>query len=167
MPAYIRLSPAAFKALLRKRAEKKEKRVAKSKALGIWRPKRGDIKEDIVHLLGLLDRKEHGPLCRLGSECPRWKRIGPHNGEVAYHLIPQKRGDAARFLRKNVVWACRDANEGERHNRDLYREKHVRIFGRDVVESIEVISRTTADFSTADLLEIRRQVREWLGHLTK
>lgn len=124
---------------------------------------RGAIKVQIVHEYGLLDRKLFGPYCRLGVECPKFKRIGFHAGQVAYHLIPQMRGDAARFLQINIVWACSDANQGERLNRSLYREKHIKVFGLDRILKIEEVARGMADFSDADLVEKLQEVRALLG----
>ncbi len=123
---------------------------------------RGAIKKQIVHEYGLLDRKLHGPYCRLGVECPRYKKIGFHAGEVAYHLIPQMRGDAARFVQSNIVWACSDANHGERLNRSLYDEKHIKVFGAARIAEIKEIAKGTADYSTADLLGILADVRSKL-----
>lgn len=120
---------------------------------------RGAIKAQIVHELGLLDRKLHGPYCRLATECPKFKKVGYHAVEVAYHLIPQMRGDAARFLAKNVVWACSDANQGERLNRSLYDDKHIKVFGAARIAEIKEVAREIADFSDADLLEKLREVR--------
>ena len=127
--------------------------------------KRGAIKTQIVRLLGLLDAKKNGKNCRLDVFCPAWSKIGPHNGDRAYHLTPQQRGDAARFVPENVVWACNAANCGEYYNRALYREKHLARFGKDLVERLEAIARTTADYSMADLLELRTKLRMELGEV--
>lgn len=78
---------------------------------------------------------------------------------MGYHIIPQQRGDAARFIPENVVWACAAANYGEVMNRSLYREKHIAIFGRDRVERIEKTAKGTMRYSDADLLEIRRAAK--------
>lgn len=109
------------------------------------------IKDQIVRLLGLLDMYRFGKACRIFKDRP---------GEVGYHLVPQQRGDAARFLPENVVWASAAANDGERLNRSLYREKHVAIFGKNRVEAIEAVARRKADFSTATLLELRSLVQD-------
>lgn len=123
---------------------------------------RGALKKAIVRLLGLLDRKINGPLCRYGALCPAYKKIGVHNGDTACHLSPQQRGEAARLLPENVVWGCSDANFGEVNNRDLYRQHHVVLFGRERVERIEAIARTTRQYSTAELREIRASVKAQL-----
>lgn len=161
----VRVSRAEMDRIRRLAAAKKAKRKAKAKEIGTYQPNRGDLKDRIVRLLGLLDRKINGAICRLGHECPAYSKIGLHTGEVAYHLIPQKRGDAARFLRENVVWACHAANFGEVNNRDLYREKHITIFGQERIEGIEAISRMTADYSMEDLKEMEKTVKAELGAL--
>jgi 5-methylcytosine-specific restriction endonuclease McrA len=109
------------------------------------------LKEQIVRLLGLLDMKVNGRHCRIHGE--------PCVGEVAYHLIPQKRGDAARFVPENVVWACSRANFGENMNRDLYRHKHVLIFGKVRIEKLEEISRTQRKYSTVELVALKNKIR--------
>jgi hypothetical protein len=120
---------------------------------------RTELKEAIVTLLGLLDKRINGPYCRLDKDCPAYPKFGVHYGACAYHLVEQQRGDSARFLPENVVWACSDANYGEMRNRSLYRDKHDAIFGRERMERIRAISRTKSDFSRADLLEIRNAVK--------
>lgn len=124
--------------------------------------KRGPIKAEIVHLLGLLDRKNSGPFCRLDVFCPTWP-AGKHHGEVAYHIVPQQRGDAARFIPENVVWACAAGNFGEKMNRSLFRDKHIGRWGKDLVERLEAIARTTRKYSMADLLELREDLRKKLS----
>lgn len=120
---------------------------------------RKELKDEIVHLLGLLDRKKFGPYCRLGPQCPEQAKIGIHPGEVGYHLVPQSRGDAARFIPENVVWACHRANYGEYKNRSLYREKHILAFGKERVERIESIARTIRHYTTQELVDLRNHIR--------
>src|SRR6266404_3180333 len=122
-------------------AARKTARKAKAKVLYSGKPKsmrslvsRGTLKEQIVRFLGLLDAKENGRSCRLDIFCPAWKRVGPHLGDSSCHIVPQKRGDAARFLREGIYWGCRAANYGEMMNRDLFRDKHIARFGKDLVE---------------------------------
>jgi 5-methylcytosine-specific restriction endonuclease McrA len=138
-----------------KRKDQNARFIAKIKRLnGAPAPLEHDrtaIKEQIVRLLGLLDRRINGNNCRIHGE--------PCVGEVAYHIVPQKRGDAARFIPENVVWACSRANYGENMNRDLYRHKHVLLFGKVRVELLETISRTKKKFSTAELVELRDQIK--------
>ncbi len=156
------VSPREFAAIKRRiSAAKKAQREEKRASLPWGRRPQVDgtikkvidrtaLKEAIVHLLGLLDAKLNGSECRIH---------GGHKGEVAYHLIPQKRGDAARFVPENVVWACHDANFGEKNNRDLYRHKHIQIFGKARVERIEAISRGIRKYSNEELLELRDQIK--------
>lgn len=119
----------------------------------------GALKADIVKLLGWLDRKVNGPLCRLGVECPAFPKIGAHNGNCAYHLWPQKNGGESRFMPLNVVWACSAANCGEKWNREVYREKHVRVFGAGRMAQIQAAARIIADYSKTDLLAMREQIK--------
>jgi len=121
--------------------------------------KTGKLKENIVRLLGLLDRKINGPLCRLGSWCPAYAKFGIHNGTLAYHIVPQQRGDAARFLPENVIWACRAANCGEHYNRSLYEDKHLSAFGQERIDRIKAVARTVAHYSRADLFAMREQLK--------
>lgn len=116
----------------------------------------GAIKSQIVRLLGLSDRRKHGPQCRIIPECPV---KGYHFGTLAYHIVPAQRGDATRFEPENVVWACRSANYGEVMNRSLYREKHIKVFGRDRVERLEAKAREYRKFSRAELLELREAIK--------
>lgn len=149
----------SFEEFLAKRAEakaRKAKRAEKRKELKIGdsTPK-GVMKSRIVRILGLLDAKINGKACRIhGAPCA---------GEVAYHLIPQQRGDAARFIRENVVWACRRANFGERMNRSLYRERHIQIFGRELIERLEEKAKEIVQISRAELREIFDRLKEELG----
>lgn len=145
---------AYIKASNRLRINKKDQPTPIRNVIG-----RKSLKDAIVRLLGLLYRKEHGPLCALGQYCPDYRKIGIHQGDRAYHLTSQKRGDAGRFVRENVVWACNSANFGEHMNRDIYRDKHISIWGRDYIERIEAISRTIKKYSMADLLELRTRLK--------
>ena len=117
-------------------------------------------------LLGWLDRKVNGPLCRLGALCPAYARIGIHHGQCGYHLVPQQTGDGAMFIAENVVWACNAANFGEKNNRTLYRMKHITVFGHDRIERIEAAAQAGAKYSTAELLMMREQIKTKLATLT-
>lgn len=166
----IRVTRAEFKAIMAKADKRRQRRLGNrrfiAKISGVKTiADRTDIKKQIVHELGLLDRKINGPYCRLGVACPAHVWTGHHPGEVAYHIIPQMRGDAARFIPENVVWACAAANRGEQMNRSLYEDKHVTVFGRDRIERIKAIARTTADFSTAELIEKLADIRRQIGGL--
>lgn len=117
---------------------------------------RKELKDSIVHMLGLIDRAINGPTCRIHQ------KEGFHSGEVPYHLIPQQRGDAARFIEENVVWACRNANYGEMMNRSLYDQKHIDLFGKERIDRIKAIARTTKKYSTADLILLKHLTQERL-----
>ncbi len=117
--------------------ERKAKRLVKRRQMAKTKPiksiiKRGPLIAKTVRLLGLRDRKVNGPFCRIHGE--------PCFGTLAYHLVPQQRGDATRLLHENVVWACLGANWGEKTNRSLYRQKHVDIFGAELIERLEEIA---------------------------
>lgn len=117
---------------------------------------RGVLKSQIIRLLGLLDRKKNGPLCRMIPECPVKE---PHEGTLAYHVVPAQRGDSTRFLPENIVWACAPANYGEVRNRSLYRDKHVNRFGKEYVERIEAMAREARKYSRTELTELRAKLR--------
>lgn len=145
-----RVSREEFKALVAKAKTKKAKRKVKAKKLGHKIEDRGKIKTQICRLLGMIDAFMNGKECRIH---------GSHSGEVAYHLCPQSRGDAARFLPENVIWACKAANYGEFRNRSLYRDKHIAIFGQERIEAIEEIAGNVRQFSYKELVELRDEAR--------
>lgn len=166
-------TPLTIREQLDRAKGRKEGRVAKGVALGLrkrpqrTRPikslsKRGEIKKAIVRTLGLISAKKHGPYCRYGPYCPRTKKIGMHKGDTACHVIPQMRGDAARFIPENVIWGCRDSNYGEKMNRSLYREIHIKILGRYYVESIEAAAGGIRQYPTHELLELLDEKRKEL-----
>jgi hypothetical protein len=121
--------------------------------------KRGSLSRQIVRLLGLLDKKKNGPLCRLGELCPQFPKIGHHYGELGYHIIAQSRGGEARFHPSNVVWACGPANCGEHYHKGLYREKHVALWGEEFVKGLEAMAKVAADYSMSQLLELRENLK--------
>lgn len=169
---YTRVSKEEMSRIRRIAKEKKDKRTAKGIELGLRKPRpqktsriatlssRGAIKTAIVRLLGLLDMKKNGKWCRYESYCPAFRRTGAHAGDTATHLCPQMRGDAARFMPENVVWGCAAANYGEVMNRSLYRDIHIKLFGKDRIEAIEAVARTTRKYTTADLIELRNNLRK-------
>lgn len=121
--------------------------------------KRGPLKKAIVRLLGLLDAKKNGPLCRLGELCPQFPKIGYHKGDTSYHVVPAQRGDSVRFVPENVVWTCASANYGEVMNRSLYRDKHRFVFGPAFVDNLEALARETKKYTTAELLDLRAEIK--------
>ncbi len=143
---------------------RKAKRKAKARDLNKSKPvksliKRGPLKTAIIRLLGLLDRKKYGNECRLSWECPTKT---PHPGFLAYHLVPAQRGDSTRFVPENVVWACSAANYGEVMNRSLYRQKHVDLFGKDLIEQLEAKAREIKQYKMSELLEMRVELKKEL-----
>lgn len=140
------------------RLARKKKRRQKSVSIFGRLPIKGNVKKDLVTLLGLLDRKKNGPDCRIH---------GGHPGQCGYHIFPQMLGDAYRFIPENVVWACFPANRGEQLNRSLYAEKHVEIFGQERLDLIRAKAKEFKEsgkkYSLADLIELRKSIKEELG----
>jgi hypothetical protein len=117
---------------------------------------KASIKKLIVSNLGILSMIENGKQCAI-KKAQNCAGIG----QVAYHLVPQSRGDATRFLRENVVWACAACNNGERWNRTLYRIHHVEIFGRKRIENLELLSvGPSPHYTMANLKQMLKDVRE-------
>lgn len=95
------------------------------------------------------DREAYGPLCRI---CHRTE------ADCGYHLVPKKRGRAIRWLLENGVAGCSPCNFGERNHPGLYREKHVSLVGKEVIETIEARARKAVKLTLEDL----RAVGAWL-----
>jgi len=150
--ALAKAPPRGFKATKARKPAKRSRKI-----------KRGPLKSRIVRLLGLLDKKTHGPLCRLGEHCPKYATSGYHFGTLAYHVTPAQRGDSTRFLPENVVWACSSANCGEYYNRSLYRQKHIDRFGKEYVERIEEMAREIKQYTTAELVEMHDRLKAQVG----
>lgn len=112
--------------------------------------KRGALKSQIVRLLGLIDRKINGPICRFHKD---------HQGDTSCHIVPQSRGDAARFEPDNVYWGCRAANYGEFRHRSLYRQYHIDIFGKETVERLEEIAKGFKQYSHKELMVLRDKLK--------
>lgn len=147
------------------RAVRRAEKVAENAALkgeSVLKPKkrkprkikRGSLKRQIVRLLGLLDAKKNGKLCRFH---------GNHEGDTSCHIVPQNRGDAARFIPENVYWGCQGANYGEMRHRSLYRDHHIRIFGKDLVERLEAMAREFKKYTHGELLEMRERLKSELA----
>ncbi|MDE2098434.1 MAG: hypothetical protein KGL39_14370 [Patescibacteria group bacterium] len=164
----MKLSKSQFDKIA-KAAERKRKRAQKAailwpkknkkpKRLKFWSSK-GKIGEIIVRNLGILDRLYNGDECRIHQ--------GQHHpGSLAYHIIPQAYGNAARFERDNVVWACLGANNWERNFRGhRTRAVHVALFGAPRIERLEKLSDTMRQFTLADLREILTKVRKEIAKL--
>jgi hypothetical protein len=165
-----------FMAKQRAAADRKARRTEKGMALGLRKPRpqktfpisrlstKGAIKEKIVRILGLLDRKYNGPLCRYGLHCPAYKRLGVHNGDSACHLEPAKRGDAVRLNRKAVVWACHSVNFWEKEHRGTTVDRvHNEAFGIERMTEVRALERMEAHFSESDLRSMLQDLRKELG----
>lgn len=134
----------------KKTQKRKAKRRAKRKELTkdmpylVWGRKQLRVKLDNLwsFLIRLRDRIKHGPMCRI---------CGNREGSVAYHIVPKQRGDAVRWRLDNGVLACSACNYAEQMNRSLYRDKHVKLFGKSHVEKIEAAARKGQQFTTAEL----------------
>lgn len=158
----------------KKAAERKAARAAKQKALWAGKPgfdKRGKpwtvgkIKKRIVRLLGLLDRKNKGPLCRYETDCPRWNAEGPHEGDTACHLVPRSEGLSALLDPLNVVWGCGSVNNAERRRREYFAtEVHPRRFGAEFMAERRRIARTTThEAKRSDLVEMLARLEAEVG----
>jgi hypothetical protein len=164
---------AQAKAEKQKSAARKVSRAAKRKELWAGKPgfdKRGKpwslgkIRKRVVRLLGLRDKALNGPLCRLGEYCPHFYEVGPHEGELAYHLVPQNEGEAARLDPPNVVWACRSANEAERRRRAYFAQVHEKIFGKLFMdERWRIASMTIHNAKRADLVAMLAELEAAYG----
>ncbi len=170
--AVLRMSRKEYQAIARKTAAKKSRREDNAKFINKMKRATGQtviacldktsLKKAIVKLLGLLDKKINGPRCRLGAECPDFKKYGPHDGEAACHIISQKRGGAAQLEPLGIYWGCHDANFGEMMNRDLYRQIHIRVFGKERVEWLEAKAREKVHYTVAYLRELRDRIKSLL-----
>lgn len=58
-----------------------------------------------------------------------------------------------------MVWACSRANYGEVNNRDLYAQHHEVLFGAARMGRLWAISRGTRQYTTAELLELRAELK--------
>lgn len=118
------------------------------------KPTTKSLKAKLTELWGVYvkmrDKTKHGPLCRICGRRP---------GAVAYHLVPKQRGNAVRWLLENGVLACSPCNYAEHMNRSLYRDKHVALFGKEFIESIEIKARTVVKYSAPDLLAMIQGIR--------
>lgn len=146
--ATARKAKRAEKAKVLWRGKPKNQRVRSFRPIG--QSRRGAIKADIVRLLGEIDRELNGNECRIHQG---------HKGDCAYHLVPQCKGDAARFLSENVVWACSGANDWEHSHRAEAREMHVRRFGLERIKRIEETARGIVHYTTTFLTERRDHLR--------
>lgn len=125
--------------------------------------KRGALKSQIVRLLGLLDAKKNGKACRIAEECPKFREVGPHEGDCAYHVWPAGSGDFVRLSSLAVVWACSSANYGEFRHRLLYRDKHEKIFGKERMELLRTMSYQIVKYPMSELLAMRENLQAELA----
>ena len=169
---WVRVSQSEFDRIRKLIAERKAKREEKRKTLphGSHRPeelvdpkerkkRRKKTPRQIQiekndNLASLAARRrdllKYGPLCRM---CGKAKDL------VGYHVVSKKRSMAIRWLLENIIAACASCNFGEMMNRSAYRDKHIVLLGKDVVEAIEARARGGADFSMPDLVEIGRWLK--------
>lgn len=148
---------------LQKAWARKAKRKAKRKTLYSGKPtldSRAILRAKLDSLWGffirLRDKMLHGPWCRICTL---------EYGEVAYHLIPKQRGDAVRWLPENGVLACSSCNYGEMVRRADYRDKHVKLFGKELIEGLEEKARRWAKFSRSDLAAMADDLRRSIERL--
>lgn len=146
------LRPKTLKEFVSQQMDAKERRLKRrAKARSLWGAVsqtrvRAQLWEVFALFIKLRDKRINRGLCRICGKRPI---------EVAYHLVPQQRGDATRYREDNVVGACCGCNYGEVRNRSLYREKHIDLFTRDHIERLEKIAREAVQLSTAQLVELR------------
>jgi len=70
--------------------------------------------------------------------------------EVAAHIVRKSRGLSIYFDLRNLYGCCVAHNAGEHWHPGLYREKHVEIFGKDLVETLERRSHDSVQFTRED-----------------
>ncbi len=169
----IRVSPAEMARIRAKVAERKAKKEEKRKDLPwgkrqaaaepeVPRNRRKKTERQVMRdrldaiwseAVRLRDRKLYGPLCRICHKDP---------ATVGYHIVPKKRGDAIRWLLENGIGGCAPCNGGERWNPGLYRDKHISLLGKDLVERLEAKAREHADFSMDDLKRIYSEIKAFV-----
>lgn len=152
-------------ALLRKAKARKAKRVAKRRTLYRGKPSQSTrtmLRKKLDGLWSMYIKKRD--MYRLGHMC---RICGKAGGAIAYHIVPKQRGDAVRWLKENGVLACTGCNYGEVMRRADYRDKHVALFGRELVEGIEEKARRGAKFSRADLVAMAEDLRRCIEGLRK
>ncbi len=100
------------------------------------------------------DTRLYGARCRICGQTAASGSI-----MVGYHLVPKKRGAVVRWLLENGVQGCSRCNYGERMNPSKYRDKHVALVGKAMVEALEARARETVHFVLEDLLVIGRWLK--------
>lgn len=151
--------PKTLKEHFAHRKAKKAKRLSNRRFIAktsgkVLAPTRTTLRAQLDHLWGLIvirrDRAAFGHLCRICKVQP---------ATLGYHIVPKQRGDSVRWLLENGCAARFACNGAEVMNRSLYRDKHVQIFGRELVERIEARARARIKLSTADLREMRDEFK--------
>ncbi len=145
--------------------ERRRKRLARRKEIGTG-PDRTTIRAQLDYLYSLAirrrDRRVFSGVCLV---CKAKQALGLMTDtarpiEVCYHIVPRG-DDMTRWHMDNAVGACSRCNNGERWSRTReslrarYRQIHVYLLGESKLSELEALSRKTADFSTADLIEKR------------
>lgn len=157
---YHRVSREQMRAILKRQADRKAKREEKRALLWPARELKRKMRTLRQIVRAVLDTlwsqiilaraRRKSAVCAICGERPI---------EVAYHIVPKQRGDSVRWDLENGCGACSRCNRGEQLNRSLYRDKHLVIFGRELIERIEGQARIKADYSTAELQEKAREFR--------
>lgn len=149
--------------------QRKAKRIAKRRELGLG-PTRTTVRAQLDHLWSLAvrrrDRKTHAGFCRVCMvKIQLGFRIGsPRPAEVAYHIVPRG-DDMTRWLLSNGVAACSQCNWGELQSRTRtstkahYRALHAAMIGERELCILESLAKQTANFSLADLIELREKLK--------
>lgn len=147
MRTYVSL--AEFREIKRMAEAKREKRAEKAKTLWVPRPKPKktpsmakwwDARLDALwgKAVRSRDRKKFGDVCRIHKA-----RNCTGRNECGYHVISKARGHAIRWKMAAGVAACNPCNDGERWNRVLYDEHHIKIFGKEVIDNLKATSHQT------------------------
>lgn len=169
---WVRVSREEFDRIKKLAAERKAKREEKRKTLphGKWpkaesakekkprkRKKRGlreiqwDKNDSLASAAALRrDLIKYGPRCRI---CGKQRKL------EWYHLVRKARSCAIRWLLENIVAGCSPCNGGEFFHPSLYRDKHIALVGKPMVEAIEARAREGAKYSYADLVEIGKWLK--------
>ena len=154
-----------------KAKERRKKRTSKRRELGFG-PDRTTVRAQLDHLWSLAirrrDRKVYAGLCLVCviKRLLGFKTDSANPIEVAYHVLPRG-NDTTRWLLENGVGACGPCNEGEKWSRSggravvkkRYRQIHIELIGEKKLLELEALAEQTADFSTADLIELRDKLK--------
>lgn len=170
---WVRVSQSEFDRIRKLAAEKKAKREEKRKALPWGAPKEPEPakekkprkkrrkkglreiqwdKNDSLASAAALRRDliKYGPICRM---CGKERKL------EWYHLVRKARSCAIRWLPENIIAGCSPCNGGEFFHPSLYRDKHIALVGKPMVEAIEARAREGAKYTYENLVEIGRWLK--------